>query len=215
MLLLIAITVISLFTINSSAADEVDYNRSFAINIDGEYTYYSYSFLSNPTWEDYIRYFNEQNRTCDFVIVGEYVAYKNNLLFWQNSYVNKTDNIRAAAGSGIYKPDDFPLIQVNDDQLVFHAVFTYFNVTFQYLSDNFEEFSYVSTKYGDLYATYNGKVITSDVNLDVGNGAVNILDFIDYTVVYKLEEKYCNHLYVVIMMTNPTCNYCIWSNGCW
>ena len=57
MLLLIAITVISLFTINSSAADEVDYNKSFAINIDGEYTYYKIDFLNNAsTWEDYLRF---------------------------------------------------------------------------------------------------------------------------------------------------------------
>ena len=205
MLLLLTITVLSLFTINSSAADEVDYNKSFAITIDGEYTYYSFSFLNNPTWEDYIRYYNEQNRSCDFVIVGEYVAFKNNLLLWQNNYVYKDDAIRAAAGSGIYKLVDTPLIQINGDQLVFSEVFTYFNINFQYLIDNFENFGYVATKYGDLYVTYNGLILRTGVIIDYVNYAAKITDTVDSKLVYTLEEYYCIHIYECVLDVPSTC----------
>ena len=206
MLLLLTITVLSLFTVNSSAADEVDYNKSFAINIDGEYTYYSFSFLINPTWEDYIRYYKEANRTCDFVIVGDYVAFKNNLLSWQNNYVHKDDTIRAAAGAGIYKFDNnFPLIQINGDQLVFHEVFTYFNINFQYLIDNFENFGYKATKYGDVFVTYNGLILRTGVIIDDVNYAAKITDIVDSKLVYKLEEHYCFHIYECVLYVLPTC----------
>ena len=205
MLLLIAITVISLFTINSSAADEVDYNKSFAINIDGEYTYYKIDFLNNAsTWEDYLRFYKEQNLTCEFDIVGNYIVYNDNVLLWQNNYVLKTDVIRPSAGAGIYYLDSAPLFNVEDNQLIIHSIFDRSHyITFQYLIDNFEEFSYVSTKYGNIYVTYNGLLVKEFFNEYFY--VVEPTTLIEIGNIFYLSEVNCAHIYNTVLYIPGTC----------
>ena len=204
LLLLVAITVVSLFTINSFAADEVDYNNSFAINIDGEYTYYSYSFLSNPTWEDYIRARTELYGDCEFSTLGDYVIHDNHILTWKGHYVYKYENIRAAAGSGIYYYDDTYLIVCDDDTISFHPAFEVFNITFAdlfKLSNVFPEFS-VYGKYSN-YITYDGKIIKkTDYNGELVY--VKSTDNVK-SITYYYENIDCNHDLILKTSIPGTC----------
>ena len=205
MLLLLTITVLSLFTINSSAADEVDYNKSFAINIDGEYTYYSFSFLMNPTWENYIRYYKEANRTCEFDVVGNYIVYNNNVLLWQNDYVLKTDVIRASAGAGIYFLDSQLLFYSDDNRLILHPIFSKSSLDYWYLIQNYDEFHFQAvSNHGPWFVTYNG-LLVYEYDLYGGQSYFGVDDLIFSGSELYLTEYNCNHVYVTTMYIEATC----------
>ena len=206
MLLLIAITVISLFTINSSAADEVDYNKSFAINIDGEYTYYKIDFLNNAsTWEDYLRFYKEQNLSCEFDIVGNYIVYNDNVLLWQNNYVLKTDVIRPSAGAGIYYLDTQPLFLVDDNRLTLHPIFAKSLLDYWYLIQNYDEFYFqVLSKYGSSCVTYNG-LLVCEYDFYGHPYYFDVHDQIMSNSELYLTEYICNHFYASIMRIEATC----------
>ena len=118
--LLISITLISTLFINVSA-ENIDYNRSFAINKDGVYEFYSYSSLgASPLWSTYIDYVQSYNNEIHFSKLGNFVIYGNNYLIDKANEIALLDkSIKASAGGGIYQLK--PLYTVDANTVTFDS----------------------------------------------------------------------------------------------
>ena len=200
---LLSVFIFSIFSINCFA-EEVDYNRSFAIDNGGEYEYYSYAFLSgNVTWNDYINKRTELYGDCEFSILGNYVIHKNSILVDYNGlYVNPSDYIKAAAGRGIYTLSH-NLISVENNVITFHEVFESFGITFGELlkfNNVYPEFS-VYGAYSQ-YITYDNMLICT-----IDNDAYPAVDQSEKVKSgsYILLDIDCDHDYVVIESVPATC----------